>query len=270
MDITSEKRTAELLEKKIEERTAELQFVNEKLRQFTYAASHDLQDPLRKISFFLDRLFTKLGTDLSADNQSIIERIQHTTGRMRTLIDNLLDYSNTSLGGFSFQPVNLAELVRGVVDDMEASIIETSAGITVEATGNVYGDERQLRQLIQNLLSNALKYRRKDIKPKIHIQAAVQSGINAPEHLHIPAGAMYHAITVSDNGIGFEPEYADTIFKLFQRLHGKNTYEGTGVGLALVQKVVENHGGFIWADGRPGEGSVFTVLLPVMEGQQDA
>ena len=264
MDITEERKTAELLEQKIEERTRALKEVNEQLKQFTYAASHDLQEPLRKISFFIGRLLEKLGPELSEDNKQIAERIVTTSLRMRRLIDDLLAYSNTTLGVTQFVPVDLSNLVRDVLEDMEGTIIEQNAVISLHSLPQVHGDQRQLRQLFQNLISNALKYHKKGQVPEVVVTAKLLPAADFTlPGLDGTGIAAYHQIEVSDNGIGFDAEDAGQIFGLFHRLHGKAEYEGSGIGLAIVQKVVENHGGQIRATSKIGEGATFSVLWPV-------
>jgi len=263
-DITEEKKAADLLEQKIEERTRELKLVNDQLKQFTYSASHDLQEPLRKISYFIDMLMLNLSPTLNEQNKKITERIQHTIGRMRALIDDLLTYSNTTLGVTGFEEVVLTDIVKDVLDDMEATLIEKGADVKFGELPNVKGDHRQLRQLLQNLISNGLKYHKKEQAPEVIISAQTVDGKavdgNIPQEFK---KNKYHLIEVKDNGIGFDPDDADRIFRRCQRLHGKAEYEGTGVGLAIAQKVVENHHGYIWAEGEPGAGASFKVLLPV-------
>ena len=262
-DIHDQKLSADLLELKVEERTRELKQVNDQLKQFTYAASHDLQEPLRKISYFLDHLLAKLAPTLTEDTKKIAERIQHTTGRMRNLIDDLLAYSNTTLGITGFVDVNLNETVKDVLDDMEATTIEIGASVNVQQLPTVKGDQRQLRQLFQNLVSNALKYHKKNSTPEVQIRSKLVQGKDIDADLPEISNEMtFHEIHVQDNGIGFDPDDAERIFRIFQRLHGKAEYEGTGVGLAIVEKVVENHHGYIWAESEPGMGATFKVLLP--------
>jgi PAS domain S-box-containing protein len=263
MDISNEKKTAELLEQKIEERTKELTQLNEQLKQFTYAASHDLQEPLRKISYFMDRLIVKISPTLDEEDKKITERISKTTERMRVLINDLLAYSNTSIGITGFQEVDLSTVVQEVLDDMEATIIDNGASVVYENLPTVTGDARQLRQMFQNLISNALKYHKIGEESRVHIGVNL---VNAADikNIHLEdSSAFYHLIQVTDNGIGFKNEDASRIFQLFQRLHGRSEYAGTGVGLAIVQKVVENHKGYIWAESEPGNGASFNILLPV-------
>ncbi len=262
-DIDDQRKQAVLLEEKVEERTRELRQVNNQLKQFTYSASHDLQEPLRKIGFFLDRLLTNVDAALNDDNKKLAERIQQTIGRMRVLIDDLLAYSNSTLGVTGFKELSLNEIVKEVLDDMEATVIANRAEIVVGDLPIVKGDQRQLRQLFQNLISNAVKYHKKDQSPQVQIEAQTVKG-NKVE-ADIPQERRNHnfyLIEVKDNGIGFDPDDAERIFRLFQRLHGKAEYEGSGVGLAIVEKVIENHGGFIWAEAKPNEGATFKVLLP--------
>lgn len=270
MDITAEKKTAEVLEQKVNDRTRELRQVNEQLKQFTYAASHDLQEPLRKIGYFIDRLLFNLGTTLTEDNKKVAERIQTTAARMRSLIDDLLAYSNTSLGVTGFEEVDLNEIIQEVMEDMEATIIQKGATLHIKELPKVIGDHRQLRQLFQNIIGNGLKYNKKEIAPQLYITAKHIQGSNIeaviPEER---SREWFYLIEVADNGIGFEPNDAERIFRLFQRLHGRSEYEGTGVGLAIVQQVAENHRGFVWAESLPGMGSAFKLLLPGGGSLQD-
>jgi PAS domain S-box-containing protein len=263
MDITNEKRTSELLEQKIEERTKELTQLNEQLKQFTYAASHDLQEPLRKITYFMDRLIVKITPSLDEEDIKITERISKTTERMRVLINDLLAYSNTSLGITGFQDVDLSSVVQDVLDDMEATIIDNGASVVYEDLPHVIGDARQLRQMFQNLISNALKYHKLDEGARVHIGVEKVKASELKNFQLENGDSSYYKIEVRDNGIGFKIEDASRIFQLFQRLHGRSEYAGTGVGLAIVQKVVENHKGFIWAESEPGKGAIFNILLPV-------
>jgi PAS domain S-box-containing protein len=257
------RRSAAELEQLVEERTRELTQTNEQLQQFTYAASHDLQEPLRKIRFFLDRLSGNIDPLLNEEDRRIFNRIDHTTARMQGLISDLLAYSNTTMGSTGFEEVELSELVKGVLDDMEATVIESNAVLHVDPLPKIKGDPRQLRQLFQNLISNGLKYHTKEAAPQVHITCASTTGIQSGTYL--PKGREsehFYLIEVRDNGIGFDPDDAERIFRLFQRLHGKSEYAGTGIGLAIVQKVVENHNGFIWAESEPGKGASFKILLP--------
>jgi len=235
---------------------------NASLEEFAYAASHDLQEPLRKISFFSERLREGLAAQLSPENAAMFERMEGAAGRMRALIDDLLAYSQVNLKPEAYGDVWLQEVVQQVLTDLEAGITETGALISIGTMPRVRGDERQLRQLFQNLIGNAIKYRKPGVTPlvELHSRKWDGKGFGFPTEL-LPGD--YWLIEIRDNGIGFEPEHAEKIFKVFQRLHGRSEYAGTGVGLAIVQKVVHNHKGFIRAEGQPGEGAVFQLLLPV-------
>jgi PAS domain S-box-containing protein len=257
------RRSAAELEQLVQDRTKDLQQVNEQLQQFTYAASHDLQEPLRKIRFFLERLLNIVGPTLTENAKQISDRIEHTIHRMQSLIDDLLAYSNTTIGTIGFEDVALDQVVTEVLDDVEATILQKGAVVNVQPLPTIKGDRRQLRQLFQNLIGNALKYHKKGVPPAVQISSKQVTGAEADAYVKGERKHdLFYLIEVKDNGIGFDPEDADRIFWLFQRLHGKSEYEGTGVGLAIVQKVIENHHGFIWAESLPGEGATFNLLLP--------
>jgi len=182
---------------------------------------------------------------------------------MGLLIDDLLTYSQFSRGIANPETVDLDKKVQLVLEDLELSIQEKGASISVDPLPTIQGQRRQLQQLFQNLLSNALKYSKQDVPPVISIRYRTIKGKEAPVSLTEAEKELpFHLIEVKDNGIGFEQKEAERIFQMFQRLHGKTEYEGTGIGLAIVQKVVENHRGYIWATSAPGAGATFTVLLP--------
>lgn len=241
----------------------ELKRSNASLEDFAYAASHDLQEPLRKIHFFADRLKGKYYNELGSDGASMLDRMEDATGRMKTLIEDLLAYSRVSAKRTSFEEVNTDLLVREVLGDLEASIQEKGATIHVGFLPTLKGDPLQLRQLFQNIIGNALKYNRPEVPPLITINSTTVKGRNTGIEMLAREGTkLYHKIEIADNGLGFEQEHAERIFQIFQRLHGRSEYPGTGVGLAIVQKVVENHGGYIKAEGEPDKGATFRVWLP--------
>ncbi|GAA4339702.1 sensor histidine kinase [Flaviaesturariibacter amylovorans] len=245
---------------------AALQRSNANLEDFTYAASHDLKEPVRKITTFASRLQAEMAGRLTEAEARLLERIQSGAERMRLLIDDLLEYSHVSFEGHAPERIDLNEKLHRVLSDLELLIEEKGARIEVGHLPVVQGKRRQIQQLFQNLVSNALKYAKPGVAPEISITsrevAAGDSGLPAE---HLPQGTRFHLIEVADNGIGFEQDQSEKIFKIFHRLHGKEEYSGTGVGLAIVRKVVENHGGAIWAEGEPGKGAKFKVLLPVSE-----
>lgn len=233
---------------------------NQELEKFAYVASHDLQEPLRKIQAFGDRLKLKAGDTLDESCRIYIDRMQSSATRMRTLINDLLAYSRLTSQGQPFASVDLSELVEGVVSDLESRSEETGARIDVGPLPTLHADPTQMRQLFQNLIANALKFRRPTTTPYIKLRAIVASDLTSIAVPPPPTSGW--RIIVSDNGIGFDPAYADRIFELFQRLHGRGEFDGTGIGLAVCRKIVERHGGRITAKGRPGEGAEFIIDLP--------
>ena len=245
------------LQLQLEQTIDDLQRSNANLQEFAYAASHDLQEPLRKIHFFAERLQSSIAPLLQEEDKRMFNRMESATQRMRVLIDDLLAYSKVSVPTPLQEDVALQEVVQDVLNDLEASINEKGATITTDALPVVKGDAVQLRQLFQNLLSNALKYTKQNTPPVVNIryERSVLK-LNATEQ-------TFHCIAVTDNGIGFEQQYAERIFQVFQRLHGKSEYPGTGVGLAIAQKVVINHHGILKAKSEPGNGATFSVYLPI-------
>ncbi|MGV3657792.1 MAG: sensor histidine kinase, partial [Chitinophagaceae bacterium] len=257
-DYTQLKQTQLQLEKNVED----LKRSNAILEEFAHAASHDLKEPVRKVQVFSDRLKRSLST-LSDEQSFLFTRVEDATRRMSLLIEDLLDYSHVSMGIDMVEAVDLNEKLNTVISDLEVAIQDKGAVVEVGHLPVVSGHRRQLQQLFHNLLQNALKYSKASEVPRISITSQKVSGLHegakaAPEGNHI----SYHLVQVKDNGIGFEQAYAEQIFKMFQRLHGKSEYSGSGVGLAIVRKVVENHNGYIEAEGRPGEGATFKIWLP--------
>ena len=247
----------------------ELQRSNDNLQSFAYVASHDLQEPLRKIQAFGDLLASQYAPTLDQTGQDYLQRMQNAASRMSMLIKDLLAYSRLSIYQESFRPVNLSELISNVLSDLELVIRESGAIVQVDALPTLPGDRMQVRQLFQNLLTNALKFRRPDQQPIIHVSARpvwpaeLPPNIGLSPQTHSAKSQAFVEISVSDNGIGFDTKYADRIFQVFQRLHVRSQYEGSGVGLAICKRVAENHHGAIQASSQPGEGSTFRVYLPV-------
>lgn len=259
-DITQIKNLQLQLEQNIEE----LKRSNAYLGEFAHAASHDLKEPIRKISTFAERLHGSLRDRMTEVEANIFERMQMAAKRMNMLVEDLLTYSQISETPLRKEEVDLNEKIRIVLSDLDVQIEEKKAIIQVEPLPIVNGYRRQLQQLFQNLISNALKYSKRDARPQIAIRSKLITGAEVPEHLPaVLAEKQYYLIEVQDNGIGFEQQYADRIFSMFQRLHGKSEYEGTGIGLSIARKVIENHQGHIWAIASPGEGATFSILLPL-------
>lgn len=256
------------LNEELEEANRLLMRSNDNLQTFAYVASHDLQEPLRKIQQFgdllKDRYMNSVGEELI-----YVERMQTAASRMSTLIRDLLNYSRIATQQDTHGPVDLNKVVDRVLATLDLSIQEMGAQINVEPLPTVLGDASQLEQLVQNLLSNALKFSRVDRQgtpaiPRISITAQRVSGPELPPSVKPSRLApAYEQISVTDNGVGFEEKYLDRIFQVFQRLHGKSQFAGTGVGLAIAQRVVENHGGAITAHSQPEQGATFQVYLPV-------
>jgi signal transduction histidine kinase len=252
------------LQQQLEASVVDLQRSNKNLEQFAYVASHDLQEPLRKIQAFGDIIQGRYAPVIGNEGADIIRRMQSAAARMQVLIKDVLSYSRIATRREDVELVDLNRLMQDVLDDLEAAMNDKKAIVQVDALPTLTGDSAQLRQLFQNLLSNALKFSRADQIPLLTITGRLVQGRDAALPV-LPADASrpFHLIEVSDNGIGFEPHHAERIFQVFQRLHGRSQYDGTGIGLAIVQKVVQNHQGYIHAEGRPNEGTTFRILLPV-------
>ncbi|WP_265112244.1 PAS domain S-box protein [Halosolutus halophilus] len=242
-DITERKQREQRLEELIER----LEESNERLEQFAYAASHDLQEPLRMVSSYLQLIERRYADDLDEDAQEFIEFATDGADRMRNMIDGLLQYSRVETQGDDFEPVELNAVVEDVCDDLQVRIEETDAEITADSLPRVNSDEEQLRQVFQNLLDNAIEYS-DDEPPKVDISAERNDA--------------KWVVSVSDEGIGIEPDDADRVFEVFQSLHPPDEHGGTGIGLAVCKRIVERHNGDIWIDSEPGEGTTFSFTLP--------
>ena len=240
---------------------------NRDLQDFAYVASHDLQEPLRKILAFGDRLETKFANGLDDTGRDYLARIRNASTRMQVLINDLLVFSRVQTKGDVHQDASLTDIANDVISDLEVAIEGSGATIEVGALPLVEGDPLQMRQLLQNLIGNALKFRRPEVAPVVSISAeVVLQGQPGP---HGPAEEKMCVLRVTDNGIGFEPEYAEKIFTVFQRLHGRDSYEGSGVGLAICRRIAERHGGSITASSEPGVGTTFEVTLPLTQPATD-
>lgn len=257
-----------LLEQKVEERTKDLvrsnkdlAARNEELAQYAYLASHDLQEPLRKIIIFSKMIDDKYLAN-SPEAKDKMAKVIASSERMRNLINDFLSYSKLSAASH-FSPVDLNEIIKEALSDLELMIEEKQAEIKLECLPSIEAVPGQVRQVFQNLLSNAIKFARKDSNPNIRIW----SELVAERSLDAPADAKgnYVRINISDNGIGLDESYFEKIFVIFQRLHGVGEYEGTGIGLAIVKKIVERHNGLIGVKSKEGAGATFTILLPVKQ-----
>ncbi len=250
-DVSSLKKT----QLQLEQSNRELEQSNRELESFASVASHDLQEPLRKIQSFGQRLEAMVGDALAPEARDYLTRIQSAATRMRGLISDLLAFARVTSKARPFEQVELGLIAREVLVDLEIATEQSGATVTMDALPTVDADAMQMRQLFQNLLSNALKFRREGVAPVVSVRSTVDETSGKCE------------LRVEDNGIGFDEKYLDRIFNVFQRLHGHSKYPGTGMGLAIVRKIVERHSGTITARSTPGQGTTFLITLPLRQSQ---
>jgi len=248
-DITARKRAEDALR----ESNARLEASNQDLADFAAAASHDMQEPLRKIQAFSDLLKMSYGAALDEQGRQYLDRMYSAAERMRTLVRDLLALSRVTKAPPAAEVVDLAAVAREVVGDLEARIQAVEGRVEIGELPPVRADPTQMRQLLQNLIGNALKFHRKDAPPEVALSGARMDG-------------GWCRVEVRDNGIGFEEQYAEAVFAPFRRLHGRGEYDGTGLGLSVCRRIVERHGGTITARSRPGVGSTFVITLPAAPG----
>lgn len=238
----------------------ELQRSNRELEEFAFVASHDLQEPLRKIRAFGDRLQQKFSNELGQVGGDYVMRMQAASGRMSALIDDLLSFSRVTTKQRPFVSVDLNEVMRHAMDDLDYTIEESNAQLHIDPLPTIDADASQIAQVFMNLIANSLKFHPIDVRPIVTVtcEANVPSPLAGDER-------AWCCLRFADQGIGFEAQYAERVFSLFQRLHSREEYSGTGIGLALCRKIIERHGGTITAQSEPGEGAIFTIYLPMKQ-----
>lgn len=250
-EITSIK-SAEL---KLKDYAERLERSNRELQDFASVAAHDLQEPLRKILTFGDRLKSKFADTIPDEGKDYLDRMQSAASRMRTLIDDLLSFARVGTKTLPFSMIDLNQIISEVLLDLEVRVEQTQARVEVAKLPSIKADPSQMRQVFQNIISNALKFHKKEDRPLIQITANIVG--------------PHCEIAIKDNGIGFEEKYLDRIFTIFQRLHGRQEYEGTGVGLAVVRKIIERHNGTITAKSQIGDGAEFLIRLPLSQTEDN-
>jgi signal transduction histidine kinase len=264
-----ERRTNEekvrLLNYQLLQNNDELKMINEELDRFAYVASHDLQEPLRKIMVFSDVVSMKLNGKVDNDVQNSLNKIVRASERMQKLINDLLKFSRHSNTIDDFKEVDLNELLTEVISDMEADIAKKEATVKIEKLPVVQAIPSQLRQLFQNLIGNALKFAKEGLTPLIHIESERVENMKATDSNGLAASKTFHRISIKDNGIGFDTKYAEDIFVVFKRLHSYHEFEGSGIGLSICKKIVDKHKGTIAAEGKLNVGATFIVTLPEIQ-----
>jgi light-regulated signal transduction histidine kinase (bacteriophytochrome) len=232
------------------------------LKEFVYVASHDLQEPLRKVCAFSERITSKYANVLDETGKDYLNRIVNAGVRMQTLINDLLSYSSVSTKAMAFDTVDLNKIGEEAVSDLQVRIEQTNGRVEITQLPQIEAEPTQMRQVFQNIIGNALKFHRKDVAPYIKVYAIIRNQKNENSW---EDEDLFCDLTFEDNGIGIDQQYYQRIFGVFQRLHGKDEYEGTGVGLAICQKIIQHHNGEIRVESIVGSGTKFIISLPVKQ-----
>ncbi len=251
-----------ITQQKLENNKEELQRSNQELERFASIAAHDLQEPLRKIQAFGDRLVTR-SDGLDERGQDYLQRMQNAAKRMQGLINDLLIFSRASRQQSKPKKTDLMKIMGEILDDLEIRIQQKMAKVESAELPTVMANRTQMRQVFQNLISNSLKFHQQDVNPIVKIDCRSVVDIDASSKTSESSEPGFYCFSVADNGIGFDEQYKETIFNVFQRLHGRSEYEGNGIGLSIVRKIIENHGGKIWVDSEAGKGTTFFLTLPI-------
>jgi light-regulated signal transduction histidine kinase (bacteriophytochrome) len=269
-DITAQRMTEQALEKQVQLRTEELiqsnlqlKQSNQELERYAYVASHDLQEPLRKIRMYSDLLRERHLGEISPEGRSYLTKLEQSASRMTLLIKNILDFSRINYESGFVDRVDLNEVIEGVVRDFDVLLSQKDGRIEVRDLCVVRAIPLQMTQLFYNLIGNALKFSRQGVPPVVTLSCRSLTSEDLKQYEKLNSRFSYCEISVSDNGIGFDPSFGYKIFSLFQRLHHQQQYEGTGIGLSLCQRIVFNHQGEIWAESEEGNGATFHVILPM-------
>ncbi|MEN2401488.1 PAS domain S-box protein [Flavobacterium sp. MC2016-06] len=269
-DLTEKKQADDKLKLnalELKQKNIELEQMNKELQSFAYISSHDLQEPLRKIQTFATQIMEKEAMNLSDNGKDKFQRMQNAAQRMQTLINDLLSYSRTNIQERVFEKIDLSKIINEVKEDLKEELEQKEAVVEIGETSQVNIIPFQFRQLLYNLVSNSLKFSKPDIPTIVKIKSEIKKGKDL-ENDSLIKEINYCHINVSDNGIGFEPQYSKKIFEVFQRLHGRDQYNGTGIGLAIVKKIVENHNGIITASGEQNKGASFDIYIPVIQNKK--
>jgi PAS domain S-box-containing protein len=263
-DLTERKNNEKLIQayqRNLESKNVKLGKMNSELQSYAHISSHDLQEPLRKLQIIASRIVDTEKQNLSNEGKDLLSRMNNSVKRMQNIIDDLLAYSTSDSEKTKFEKIDIVKIINDVKDDFSEEIKRKCATIEIESSCVVKVIPVQIRQVLYNLINNSFKFAKEGNPPQIQIQCQLIKG-SSIQYKNFPPHKLFAHISYTDNGIGFEPKYSEKIFGLFQRLHAKDQYRGTGIGLAIVKKIIENHHGYVVASSEPGKGARFDIYLP--------